>query len=102
MNFIHQDVKASIHDLMHFLRVEFLRHRGIIGHIRKENGHQLPLSFNGTSSSQDFVGKKFRGIGLRVGVIDGRADLGNPQRTATFSTEFVSQRTFRATLGTQQ
>ena len=64
VNLIHQNPETSIHDLMDLLRIELLRHGGVIGHIRKKHGHNLPLALNGTASSKDLVGQKLGGVGL--------------------------------------
>jgi len=68
VDFIHQHLKAPIHDLMNFFRVDFLRHRGIVGHISKQHRHQLPLPFDRTSVIEDLISQEFRGIGLWVAV----------------------------------
>ena len=46
---IHQNIKASVHDLVDFLGVKRLRHGRVIGHICKKNRDKLAFSFNGTS-----------------------------------------------------
>jgi hypothetical protein len=69
VNFIHQDTKTSIHDLVDFLGVEILSDRRIVGHIGKKHCHQLPLPLDGTASGKDLISKEFRGVGLGFGVV---------------------------------
>ena len=53
VDFIHQNLKAPIHDLMDFFRVDFLRHGGKVGHIRKKHSYQLPLAFDRATGSEN-------------------------------------------------
>ncbi len=41
VDLIHQDLEAAVHDLVDFLRVQLLGEGGEVGHIGKEDGHQL-------------------------------------------------------------
>jgi hypothetical protein len=72
MDLIYQDLKTPIHDLVDFLWVELLRDGGVVGHVRKEDGHQLPFTLNGASSSEDLIGQEFRGVGLGLRIVYGR------------------------------
>ena len=57
---------------MHFFRVELFGKGSIVGHIRKNYGHQFALALDGAAGGEDLVGKKFGCIGLRRCVINGR------------------------------
>jgi hypothetical protein len=56
VDLIHQDLKASIHNLMDFLRVKLFCHGGVIGHISKEDCDQLALTFNSAAVIEDLIG----------------------------------------------
>jgi hypothetical protein len=72
VNLVHQDLEAAIHNLVYFFGVQFLRHRGIIGHIREEHGHQLSFSLNRASGCEDLLGQNLGRVGLGLGIIDCR------------------------------
>jgi hypothetical protein len=56
MDFIHKDLKTSIHDLVDLLRVELLSYGSEVSNICKEDGYQLPLSFNRAAGGENFIG----------------------------------------------
>jgi len=63
VDFIHQDLETSVHDLVDFLRVEFFRNGRKVCHIRKKHGHQFPLTLDRTPGRQDLIGQMFGGVG---------------------------------------
>ena len=84
VNFIHQDLEASVHDLVDFFRVKLLRHGSVIGHICKKNSDEFTFSFNGASGCEDFISQEFGGVGLRLGIINRRGLFSRFQVLTTF------------------
>jgi hypothetical protein len=61
VNLIHQDLKAPLHNLVDFLRVEPFRNDSEVGHISKEHGHQLPLPLDRAPGGEDLICQMLRG-----------------------------------------
>ena len=49
VDLVHQEPKTPVHDLVNCLRVEVLEHGRGVGHVREEDGDELPFSLNGAA-----------------------------------------------------
>ena len=98
MDLVHQDLEAPIHDLVDFLGVELLGDGGVIGHVGKEDGHELPFALDGAAGGEDLLGQEFGGVGLGLGVVDGRGFFGLAQVMAAFLAEAATWENLRTTI----
>jgi hypothetical protein len=73
---IHEDLEASVHDLVDFFGIELFGKGCKICRIRKKHGDQFTFTFNGASGSQDLIGQVFGGVGLGLSVVDRWGFLG--------------------------
>jgi hypothetical protein len=64
MDLVHQDLEASVHDLMDFLGIELAGDGGVVGHVREENGDGLSLALDRASSGKDLIGEVLRSVGV--------------------------------------
>jgi hypothetical protein len=77
---------------MDFFRVDFLRHRGIVGHISKQHCYQLSLPFDRTSVIEDLISQEFGSVGLGLVIIDGRDFFGPTEIMAASITKSAGRR----------
>ena len=69
VDFIHEDLETTVHNLVDFLGVDLLWHGSVVGHICKKDRHQLSFALDGAAGGQDLVGKKFGGVWLGHGIV---------------------------------
>jgi hypothetical protein len=87
VNFVHENLKASIHDAVYFLRVELLTHGGGAGQISKHYGQQFAFTFDCAAVCENFISQVFWGVRLRLTVIDRWGFLSCGQIKATLTAE---------------
>ncbi len=79
MNLVQENLETVVRHPVHFLGVQLFGEGGEARHVREEHGHKLALSLESTSSGQDLLGEKRRGVGVRLGVVDPfRTSQSNP------------------------
>jgi hypothetical protein len=72
VDLIHQDLKATIQDLVDLLRVQLLGEGGVRGHIGEEDGDDLALALYGRAVTEDLVCEVLGGVGGGAGGVEGR------------------------------
>jgi hypothetical protein len=102
VDLIHQDFGTPIHDLMDFLRVEFLRYGGLVGYIREKHCHQLPLTLDRAAGGKNLIGEVFGSVGSGFVVVDWWGFLGLCQGMATFVTKAILWWVFAITFRTDR
>ena len=75
VDLIHEDLEAPVHDPVDLLGVELLRDGGEVRHVGKKDGDELALAFDGAPGGEDLLGKELGGVGVRLGVVEGRRSL---------------------------
>jgi hypothetical protein len=92
VDLIHQDLEATIHDLMDFLGIKLFTYGCVVSHISEEHRHQFPLTLDGTPCIKDFVHQVFRCVRPGLIVVNWRGFFGFPQVVAAFIAEFAVKR----------
>ncbi|MDX2489355.1 MAG: hypothetical protein QNK41_02690 [Desulfosarcina sp.] len=95
MDFLHQNLKAPIHDLMNRFGIQFFRKGSKPGDIGKEYGDQFSFTLKAAPGGQNLFRHKFWGIGVRPVIIDYRLrlrDLIPAKFLSTFTAEFFTHR----------
>ena len=55
VNFIHQNVKTAVHNLVDNFRIQLFSHGSIIGDIGKQHRYKFAFAFNRTAGGKDFI-----------------------------------------------
>jgi hypothetical protein len=83
---------------MHFFGIEFFGDCGVVGHICKEDRHQLALPLYRASVIEDLIGQVFGGIRLGLIVVDRGAFLTLSEIITACVTKFAFSPDSRFTL----
>ena len=102
VDFIHQDLETSVHDLVDFFGVELFSHGGVIGHVGEKHGNQLPLPFESASGGENLVSQEFGRVGLGLRIIDSDGFSGFHQFAAAFIAKFGFGSVRRPAIGTHE
>jgi hypothetical protein len=70
VNFIHEDIETTVHNLVDFLGIELLRDGGIVGHVGEEDCNQLALALDGAARVDDLIGEELGRVGLWLRIVD--------------------------------
>jgi hypothetical protein len=100
VNLIHEDLKASIHNLMNFFWVEFFSYGSVVGHISEEYSHQFALSLDGAAGREDLSGQELRGIGLGFRVVYKWGFFGLLQIVTALTAKLILRKNLSTTLRT--
>ncbi len=102
VNFIHEDTKTPVHDLMDLLRIEIFKDGRRVSYVGENDGDEFALTFNGYAVRENLVREVFRPVGAGLLVVDGGGLFRLAEIVAAFQAEIAVGRVASPTLGTTQ